>query len=117
MFSLFLLRTFIFFQLIIEKNEAKNEAMALQDELNVTRTKLAEIQIVQTEMQQSRSSAHSTIKSLEEEIRRLQSIINDLQQKESSDDRIYVLETQVRFILIVNSIGWEYHSRQQSNKN
>lgn len=71
----------------------------MQDELNVTRTKLAEIQIVQTEMQQSRSTAYATIKSLNAEVERLQRIINELQQKETNDEKIFVLETQVSFLI------------------
>lgn len=77
----------------------------MQDELNRTKTALAEIQIVQTEVQESRSAAYIEINSLKAEILKLQQTIEELQKKPISGDEIYVLETQVIifiFTLLLN---------------
>lgn len=61
----------------------------------MARTKLAEIQIVQTEVHQSRSAAYVQINSLNAEIQRLHQVIEELQKKTDNADEIYALETQV----------------------
>lgn len=86
-------------QLNREKTEAKNQMDILQEELNTTRTKLAEIQIVQTEVQQTRSAAYSKISALNAEIQRLQQTIEELQQRENRADEIFALETQVSIFI------------------
>lgn len=67
----------------------------MQDELNRTKTALAEIQIIQTEVQQSKSAAYVEINSLRAEVRKLQQTIEELQGKSNNDDDRLALAIQV----------------------
>lgn len=88
---------FCSFQLTKEKTQKNDELLTLQEELHLTKTKLAELQVVQIELQQSRSAAYVRVNTLSEEIQRLQQIIDDLQKQQKNNDQMYALETQVSF--------------------
>lgn len=83
---------------LAQKNaELVNERFYIQEELNVSRTKLAEVQIAQTELQQNYSSNLLQLKASNAEVQRLQNEIQQLENQPKNTEEIYVLQTQVRF--------------------
>lgn len=91
--------------------------MATQEELQDAKTKLAEMQIVQTEVHQTRSVAYAKINSLNAEIAKLQQTVDQLQNQRHHSDEIYALQTQVRFSVFLKSTSNFYYKIPVALKN
>lgn len=75
--------------------------LVLQEELNIARSNLADIQMLLTESQQSRSAAYAQINTLNSDIQKQQQTIEELRIQAENDDVIYALNTQVRIVCYI----------------